>query len=577
LVPHHRWSIRWWLASLVGGVALPLTLLLTLSFLAQEREVPLETQESAVRIARALATRLRLLHVDSRALLDRLSARAEMVDFDGRRCDSLIAAIGFFPEYLNLVLLDRSGQVVCFAGPQFADAKVSPAALQWIGQELRGGRLRPGMPLIRSVQGHWVSVAAQPVPGRFGRTLVVAALPEVVGGEDLPPSSVITVFDDRGTIVARTRDPQKWVGRNTRGSTLAEIVLRRKEGSTEARGVDGIARQYGFTTLPELGWSIAVGVPTEAVMAPARAAFLRGIGGAALIVMLLIVAAVVMSRAISRPLDALARAAASVADGAYGKVEAEGPREIRVLAEAFNEMVENRSRAETRLREGEQKLKALSERLLVAQEEERSRIARELHDDLGQSLTALKMDIGGLLQSMPSGGQSMLSGGLSPIAERIIRTIDSTVTAVQRISSELRPSMLDDLGLAAAIESEALMFEERTGIECELSMPSGTPVESVTATTIYRIVQEALTNVARHSNASRVELRLRLRDTEVLVEVRDDGRGITSQEVGSARSLGLIGIRERAEMVGGTARFEGIPGRGTIVSVSIPTAGAPAH
>jgi signal transduction histidine kinase len=220
-----------------------------------------------------------------------------------------------------------------------------------------------------------------------------------------------------------------------------------------------------------------------------------------------------------------------------------------------------RALAEERAADDEQKMRALSERLLVVQEEERSRIARELHDDLGQALTALKMDVIGLLEK---------SNARSPVAERILRTLDHTVTSVQRISAELRPSMLDDLGLVAAIEAEARLFEERTGIECELSLMNDPSLGERDATATYRIVQEALTNVARHSNASRVEIRLRERAEELLLEIRDDGRGLTEEQAGDRTSFGLIGMRERADLLGGTLVFEGVPGRGTIVSVRIP-------
>jgi signal transduction histidine kinase len=228
-------------------------------------------------------------------------------------------------------------------------------------------------------------------------------------------------------------------------------------------------------------------------------------------------------------------------------------------------MVENRFRAEQKMQENERALKALSDRMLVVQEEERTRIAREIHDDLGQTLTALKMDVIGLME------KSADTPSTSAIRQRVLETLDATVSSVQRIAAELRPSILDDLGLAETIESEARAFEERTGIECEVSLPEDLArVNNVVATAVYRIIQEALTNVARHSNAAGVELRVRFRDADVLIEIRDDGRGITSQEVGSVRSLGLIGIRERAELIGGTTRFEGIAGRGTIISVRIP-------
>jgi len=262
-------------------------------------------------------------------------------------------------------------------------------------------------------------------------------------------------------------------------------------------------------------------------MEPVRQMFVRGVEGGVVIVIIVIAIAATLSRGIERP--------------------------IKIMV----------GTAEQRMLDDERKLKSLSDRLLVVQEEERSRIARELHDDLGQSLTALKMDIIGLL------AKTEQQYGRSPIANRILRTLEAMVTSVQRISSELRPSILDDLGLVPALESEAMMFEDRTGIECELSLPDAR-IEAHLATAIYRIVQEALTNVARHSNASRVEIRLRERTDELLLEIRDDGRGVTVDEVGDPRSLGLLGIRERADLVGGTVHFEGVSGRGTIVSVRIP-------
>jgi len=210
-------------------------------------------------------------------------------------------------------------------------------------------------------------------------------------------------------------------------------------------------------------------------------------------------------------------------------------------------------------------LKTISDRLLLVQEEERTRIAREIHDDLGQSLTALKMDVIGLMNATPP------AEGTQAIRDRIVSTLDATVTAVQRIVSELRPTVLDDLGLIEAIEWEAQMFEERSGIECDVSLPDRPlDLDPKLATALYRITQEALTNVARHSNASRVEVRLRVRPSEILLEIRDDGRGIAADELGSMASQGLIGIRERAAVIGASVRIEGIAGRGTIVSVRVP-------
>jgi signal transduction histidine kinase len=556
------WSLRWWVGALVVGVALPLVLLLAWLYDSRVRQEKTEARDLALRLAKATAGRLLLLHQESTALLQRMASRPAIRDFDGKNCDSLFSIVDFFPQYADLILFDASGRAVCAATPDLKDRDASLKTREWVGEALRQGRLRPGMPVIRPIDHRWVAVLSVAVTRG---TLVLLELPEVVAGEGLAPGAVMTVLDRDGSIVARSSESVKWSGQNVRSAGIARIAMQGKEGAAAAVGVDGIDRQYGFTEVPGAGWFVYVGLPTSEVMRPIRRMFVRGILAGAAMVLMLALAATLLSRAMRRPIAALARAAQSVAGGAYDTVEVSGgPAELVTLAGAFNDMVERRSAAEQAMQEGERRLKALSDRLLVIQEKERSRIARELHDDLGQSLTALKMDVIGLLQ------QTGTVADGSAISARILSTIDATVTSVQRISSELRPSALDDLGLVEAIEAEALLFLARSSIECELSLPEAAHVDPIRATAIYRIVQEALTNVARHSGATRVEIRLRERAEELLLEIRDDGCGVTPEQVHDPASLGLLGIRERADLVGGTAHFEGVAGRGTIVSVRIP-------
>jgi len=530
MLPARPISLRWWLGVLVAGVALPLLLLLLWLFGSQVQRERRDARDLALRLAKGTAARLSVLHRDSRLLLAQMSVRPAIRSFSHAPCDSLFAIIDFFPQYADLFFFDDNGALICEATPQAEDRIVSTSARTWIESELKAGRLRPGEPMIRPLEARWVSVLSSSVlsvDGRSHGTLVLVQLPESLVSEALPKGSVVTILDRNGTIVARSGGSGKWTGRNVRGVGVTGIAMGKEEGVAQARGVDGVLRQYGFVHMPETGWYVYVGIPTSVVMEPVRQMFVRGVEGGVVIVLLVIAIAAILSRGVERP--------------------------VRILV----------GTAEQRMLDDERKLKALSDRLLVVQEEERSRIARELHDDLGQSLTALKMDVIGLLEKTQQQPDS-------PIAARILRTLDATVTSVQRISSELRPSILDDLGLAAAIESESRLFEERTGIECELSLASDAVIEPHCATAIYRIVQEALTNVARHSNASRVEIRLRQRSEELLLEVRDDGRGVTNDEVTDPLSLGLVGIRERADLAGGTVQFEGVAGRGTIVSVRIP-------
>ncbi len=573
-MPRRRLSIRWWLGALVAGAVLPLLLLLIWIYGTQVRREEQDARETALQIARTTASRMRLLHTDSLALMRDMAARPRIRDLDRAPCDPLFVIVDFFPQYADLLLFDRAGSLVCGAQPAPEDRAVSDLARQWIAATLRDGGLPPGTPVIRPLGNRWVSVLSVPVRGAEGGvngTLVLVQLPEALA-TPLPPDAVMTILDRRGTIVARSTDPHRWTGRNVRGMSVADLALHRGDGTAEAIGVDGVSRQYGFSAVPELGWHIYVGIPTATVMQPVRQMFVRGAAGGAAIIILVAGLAVLLARAVERPVAALSRAAEQAAAGAFGKAGIAGPSEIAQLGETFNTMLARRLEAEQRLIEGERDRKALSDRLLLVQEEERTRIARELHDDLGQSLTALKMDVGGLLLMTPPSAAS------EPLRNRIARTLDEMVTSVQRISSELRPSVLDDLGLLAAIEAEASRFEQRTGIECELSLPGDTELrmKGAAVTVIYRIVQEALTNVSRHANATRVELRLRQRSDELLLEIRDDGRGITAEEVRDPFSLGLIGMRERAALAGGTVHFEGVTGRGTIVSVRIPPATSPA-
>ncbi|HMJ14341.1 MAG TPA: GAF domain-containing protein, partial [Polyangiaceae bacterium] len=220
-------------------------------------------------------------------------------------------------------------------------------------------------------------------------------------------------------------------------------------------------------------------------------------------------------------------------------------------------------------KELDDQLRALSARMEAAREDERSSIAREIHDELGQALTALKMDLAWTARRLDTKELDRAS-----ILERLrgmAQMTDEMVDQVRRISSQLRPGVLDDLGLVAAIEWQAVEFERRTGTSCVVRADLGeTRLGREVSTQLFRIFQEALTNVARHADAERVDVRLEAHDERLLLDVRDDGRGITEESASSHTALGLLGIRERARRVGGTATIGGAPGSGTVVSVELP-------
>jgi signal transduction histidine kinase len=213
-----------------------------------------------------------------------------------------------------------------------------------------------------------------------------------------------------------------------------------------------------------------------------------------------------------------------------------------------------------------EQLRALAASLQTVREEERTKVAREIHDELGQSLTAVKLEVFALLKRVDPDGAYVKE------ADSILKLIDDSVHAVRRISTELRPGVLDDLGLQAAIEWAAEEFETRTGINCKLSLPeSDVCIDRDRTTAIFRILQETLTNVARHAQASRVEIRMLMENESILMEVSDNGTGFDARkphQIGDA--LGILGMRERALLAGGELQIHSTPRVGTLVRVRMP-------
>ena len=223
-----------------------------------------------------------------------------------------------------------------------------------------------------------------------------------------------------------------------------------------------------------------------------------------------------------------------------------------------------RELSEQRLRASEEKLRALATHLQSVREEERIHIAREIHDELGQALTGLKFDINATLKS------GCDAQGLADKAQGLSHQIDRIINSVRRIASGLRPEVLDEIGLSAAVEWQAREFSRRTGVRCTVDISPGfSDPDKERSTALFRIFQELLTNVARHANATKVTAQLA--DGHALtLKVEDNGRGIQDQEFESPKSLGLLGLRERALAFGGSIEVKGYEGRGTAVSVSIP-------
>jgi signal transduction histidine kinase len=236
------------------------------------------------------------------------------------------------------------------------------------------------------------------------------------------------------------------------------------------------------------------------------------------------------------------------------------------LKESADELI----MANDALQKSEEKLKSALEQLHQltqytekAREEERKAISRELHDDLGQALTAVKIDLGIIRQNV---SESEVVAKINKVSA----LIGDTIKTVQRLTSQLRPEILDDLGLEAAIEWYTQEFSQRTGVEVLLNMDSGLAIAPDISLTLFRIMQESLTNIARHSKATKVEITLKSAGESINFRISDNGVGITENGLKSKKSFGLIGMKERADSLGGTFDIYCENGFGTIIKLVFP-------
>jgi two-component system sensor histidine kinase UhpB len=233
--------------------------------------------------------------------------------------------------------------------------------------------------------------------------------------------------------------------------------------------------------------------------------------------------------------------------------------------------VSERRVAEKALEGSRQQLRALTARLQSGIEEERARVAREIHDDLGQLLTALKINLDWMERHI---GESKDNAVVDPMLERVVESgevVENAIESVQRIAADLRPAVLDNLGLVEALREETRRFEARSGITCRLELPpDAVNLAPKGATGVFRVFQEALTNVARHANATVVSISLAAQGDQMVLRIEDNGEGIRPEALKDPRSLGLLGMAERAEALGGQLAVAPSGARGTLVTLHLP-------
>ncbi len=272
----------------------------------------------------------------------------------------------------------------------------------------------------------------------------------------------------------------------------------------------------------------------------------------------------------------LAHRAALAVDNArlYHRAQSLNEELDQRVAQRTLELANSKQNLETEIAEHQranEQLRLLAAHLQSAREEERIGIAREIHDEIGTLMTAIKMDLAFLGREIAGNGSPKSPEALSAEIGGTTQLVDDAIRTVHEIALELRPAVLDHLGLRAALQWQMAEFQTRTGIECQFdSHLDSVHLDAERSTAVFRILQETLTNVARHAHATRVEASLREQDSHLILEVRDNGQGISEEQIHNTHRFGLLGMQERAHIFGGDVVIRGAPGQGTTVTVRIP-------
>ena len=397
---------------------------------------------------------------------------------------------------------------------------------------------------------------------------------------ELPQGSTLIQIDDGGDILIYKPHLQKWIKQDHFDRSLLQWILKHKTGIKKIIGEDGVSRIYAFAPAPSSLKArrhyISLEIPQKIAFAASQRVFFRNIillGFIAILAVLIIWWA--GDALVLRRVNMIVKASRMLAEGdlatRVGPIR--GGDEISHLARVFNDMAAALELREVReyeakeaLERSREQLRDLASYLQDVREQERTRIAREIHDDFGQSLTILKMDLSWLKKHMIQ-DQPQVQNKI----DAMFKVIDTSLQTLHVVSSELRPVILDDFGLESAIEWQAEEFQKRTGVRCRVySSVSNLDLTKDQSTAIFRIFQETLTNIMRHAGATKVDVRLEINKDTLTLEVADNGRGITETEIGNSQSFGLLGIRERLYPLNGQVDFIGHPNKGTRVIVRVP-------
>ncbi len=516
------------------------------------------------------------LRID-RELLGRIAEQPLVRALDSSRCDPVFSVfLQMHPEFANLVTLNQTGEVICSAAP-LPQGRIFPVAdTDWFRRGLREDRFVVGQPSLGRMAEKWSAMHVQPIHDELGKVTGVIAAPKELANflprldhRTLQAGTVYRVLDHEGALIASFPPAEEWMGKKLRGKGFADLAQMGKEGIAQTRGEDDVERIYGFSRIPGVDWHVAVGIPFDAILAENQQAMTLNALIALAIVLALIPVAWVLSLRITEPIHRISKAAGEIAAGRLdARAPEEGATEIAEMGRQFNKMCDIRKQVTTALKETSDRCQQLSHRLLEIQETERHNLAHKLHDEIGQALTAIKIH----LQAMQRPSSTRTS---SAHFDECIRTVEQALQQVREISLNLRPPLLDEVGLSAALRSQLDRQANAAGLTAQFASDSFPERPHPDLETIcFRVAQEAVTNVVRHAEATQISVELLRRDEELHLLINDDGKGFDPQAARkralSGESMGLLSMEERVSLAGGWLKLDSSPQQGTRIHAIFP-------
>jgi signal transduction histidine kinase len=603
-------NLRMRLVAVIFLALLPaFVLLITIAALERTR-----AEESANLESMALAQLLRSQYeeviTNSRVSLQWLARSPDLVGSNDAACSARLRE--FYEasgDYLGLSVAQPDGAVRCIASQRPLTGAMTSAGQLFFRRALEAKAFAIGDVQIGQASGQPNLAMGYPILDESGQVravigagLNIEALSRRLTNNQFYQYAALLLIDRNGTVVLRHPDPESYIGRSAADSEIFRAARAQGEGWVVAPGLSGSERIFAFTPIGDPGnpdlYAFA-GLTTDYVYSGADRMLRMSLVGLTVIGLAALVSAwisaeLMIVRRTQQVVDAALRMRAGdfsarvgmVGDSsemgqlaqtfdsmaaALGERDAENARLIGQMQQLNAELesrvikrTEQLQISNTKLLETQADLRRLSEQLMRSTEQERARMSREIHDQLGQLLTAIKMELRSI--------ERQIARDPDKARDRIGETmglVDETVKTVRRIATDLRPGILDDFGLSAAIEWQLGQFKERTGIDVNLDADvDEARLSKDMATAGFRILQEALTNVARHADATKVFVSLRTQDDRFTLEVRDNGKGLRTDP--SRKSLGLVGMGERARQLGGAITITNAAEGGVLVVLVAP-------